>query len=58
MKRVATDKDPTVTGIPAIARITVIGVQPTSVVVTIHVEHAQIAVGVHYVQDAAWNTAP
>lgn len=46
MKRVAAAEHPDVLGIPLVRRVRVVRVEPPTIVVVVHVEDVQVAVGV------------
>ena len=50
MKRVAgTDEHPLIARIPDVVRIAIVGIEPKLRIITLHVEHVQIAVRVQNV---------
>jgi hypothetical protein len=58
-ERVATQEDPTVVSIPNVVRPAVVAIEPLrTVVVTLNVEHVEVAVRVGYVQNATYATTP
>ncbi len=50
MKRVANEEDPLVLGIPLVVGVTVVGIQPPTIVIVFDVEDVQVTVGTKYVE--------